>query len=192
MSDHDAVVVEVHTGIKTSKKKPREIFLFKRGNCEAVRSDLNKFNPEFSNNFKDRSTNENWIMLRDKINKAIKSHIPTKTVKVRKDLPWINPQTKRLMRKRKRLYNKAKRTDKQEDCKSFRTLRNNIRRELDRAQETFIRGILNTENLRSSPKRFWSFISAKKRDNNSIPPPLETPTGLVYNSKGKTEALSAH
>ena len=40
---------------------------------------------------------------------AIKNHVPTKTISGRWNLPWITPGLRRLMRKKQRVYNLAKR-----------------------------------------------------------------------------------
>lgn len=190
MSDHDAVVVGINIGLKTNRKKPRKIYMFRRGNMDAVKQDLREFKQKFQSEFGNRSVEENWTVLRDVIINAANSHIPSKTIRPNKDLPWMTTNIKRQIRRRKRVYNRAKRTGKPEDWQTFRSLRNHIRRELDKAQNTYIQGILNMDNLKSAPKRFWSFVAAKKKDTVGIPP-LTTPNGLACSAKRKAETLNA-
>ena len=66
----------------------------------------------------------NWNILKDndidiyannvtnRIIELARKHIPNKNIKVRKsDPPWLNNIIKKLMRKRKRLFDKYKRTN---------------------------------------------------------------------------------
>lgn len=164
MSDHEAVTIDIHLGVETKNKKPRQVYLFKKGNIPSLKEDLNDACISLMNDFGDRSLEENWSLFKKAIFKAMESHIPTKMLKNGKDIPWMNTKIKWKIRKRKRLFNRAKKTDKAKDWEGFRNLRNSIRREIDEAQTEYIRGILNTENLHSAPKRFWSFVAHKQRD----------------------------
>ena len=68
----------------------------------------------------------------------MESHIPTKMLKNGKDIPWMNTKIMRKIRKRKQLFNRAKKIDKAKDWEGFRNLRNSIRREIDEAQTEYI------------------------------------------------------
>ena len=54
------------------------------------------------------------------------SHIPFKMSKTRHSLPWIDPQIKRQMRKRDRLYVKAKKSNVPRDWSLFKQHRNKL------------------------------------------------------------------
>ena len=49
-----------------------------------------------------------WEIFKNKLNQLIKEHVPHKIAKVKDSLPWINTETKKLIRKRYRLYKKMK------------------------------------------------------------------------------------
>ncbi len=87
------------------------------------------------------------------------------------------------------MYDKAKKSNKPEDWKRFRTFRNVVRRELDQSHTNYVNSILNVENLKTVPKKFWSYVKAKKRDSAGIPP-LQTDNGPADTSKSKAEALN--
>ena len=40
MSDHDAVIFDINLKPSTNRKQPRKVFIFKKGNMEAIRNDL--------------------------------------------------------------------------------------------------------------------------------------------------------
>ena len=189
MSDHLAVTVEFSIGLKFNKKKPRKIYLYKKGNIESIKDKIRALGGDhFNTNI---SIEDNWCKLRDTILDAIDQHIPSKTVRDGKHVPWLTSQIKRGIKKRKRLFNKAKKSGKEDDWLAFRKLRNSIRRDLDQAQNDYIRSILNLENLRASPKKFWSFISHKRKDKTGVPP-LQSESGLVSDTCQKAEILNNH
>jgi len=80
------------------------------------------------------------------------------------------------IRKRKRLFNKAKKTGVDHDWSMFRKLRDQICRQLDEAQDQYIKGILNIDVLKEKPKKFWSFVAAKKKNRSGVTT-LKTPEG---------------
>ena len=189
MSDHQAVVAEFTLGLKYNKKKPRRVFLFKKGNIQAIKDKLKELITSLD--FNTRTVNENWEFLRDSIMEAIKTHIPSKKVQDGKHVPWLNVKIKRSIKKRKRLYNKAKKSGKDTDWSAFRKFRNTVRRNLDTAQDDYIKGILNAENLRTAPKKFWSFIAHKRKDQSGIPP-LQTDGKTISNNREKADLLNTH
>ena len=54
------------------------------------------------------NANQLWEIFKNKLNQLIKEHVPHKIAKVKDSLPWINTETKKLIRKRDRLYKKMK------------------------------------------------------------------------------------
>ena len=42
MSDHDAIIFDINLKPSTNRKQPRKVFMFKKGNMEAVRNDLKR------------------------------------------------------------------------------------------------------------------------------------------------------
>ena len=69
----------------------------------------------------DRFVEQNWYHLTSIILKAIKNHVPTKTISGRWNLLWIT-RGLRLTRRKQRVYNLAKRTQNPQHCKKFKEL----------------------------------------------------------------------
>ena len=120
--------------------------------------------------------------LIDKLLHLAEDSIPNKVITIRPtDPPWITSQIKRLIRKRKRAYRNAKRTQNPSDWYKFKQCRNKVIsaiRESKQALNDHLAEKLKFSNL--SSKQWWSilksFISSK---SNSSIPPLEK-DGIVY------------
>ena len=87
----------------------RHIWLYDRGDYEALSNDIRQTNwDEIKSNDIDKYAQD----LTNQLTKLAKKHIPNKLITARQtDPPWLCNNIKKLMRKRKRLYDKYKRTN---------------------------------------------------------------------------------
>ena len=74
---------------------------------------------------------------------------------------------KRMIRKKKRLYNKAKKSSNNSDSKTFHDYRKSVRNLLHTEYYRYINNLLEHEND-SSSKSFWKYIKSRKQDSVSI------------------------
>ena len=128
------------------------------------------------------SVEENWQLLKDAIQKAMLKHIPSKLVKSRDKLPWINSSIKQKMKQRKRLYDKAKRSGSDTDWCDYKQARNEVNSLLETAHHNYCTNLFNDSS--TSKKRFWSYIKAKRKDNTGVAP-LKDGQTICINAKQK-------
>ena len=111
-----------------------------------------------------------------------KECIPNRSIKVRtSDPPWITTLLKKQIRKRKRLYRKAKRTNLERHWIKFRQLRNETNTMIRISKQQFYDII--AEKLKSkslSSKDWWSTLKTFISPNlNSAIPSIES-EGIIY------------
>ena len=56
-------------------------------------------------NHSSNSAEENWNEFKNALFKSMDNHIPKKTIKGKVGVPWMTNEVKRLIKKKKRLYN---------------------------------------------------------------------------------------
>ena len=72
----------------------------------------------------------------NRIIELARKHIPNKNIKVRKsDPPWLNNIIKKLTRKRKRLFDKYKRTNNLNDFERYKQVRNKVTGEIRKSKK---------------------------------------------------------
>ena len=111
-----------------------------------------------------------------------KECIPNKSIRVRtSDPPWITTLLKRQIRKRKRLYRKAKQTNLERHWIKFRQLRNETNTMIRNSKQQFYDNIAKKLKSKSlSPKDWWSTLKTFISPNlNSAIPPIES-EGIIY------------
>ena len=110
------------------------------------------------------------------------THIPTKFLKKRNQVPWMNKTLKRLIRKKQRLHSQAKKTGKWSNY-------NFCQKECFREAEcTYINEQINKGLAEHNTKPFWAYIKSKKQDNVGVSPLLKD-SKLEVDSGPKAEIL---
>ncbi|MCG7869883.1 MAG: hypothetical protein JAY74_26365 [Candidatus Thiodiazotropha taylori] len=121
--------------------------------------------------------------------------IPNKIATIRpNEYPWINGMIRKLIRKRKRLYRRAKRTNIQQVWQKFKKTRNTVINEIRKSQQEYLNKLsdqLNAEKV--NPKLFWK-ISKQLLNldlSSSSVPPLNVNGNILENDLDKATALNS-
>ena len=116
------------------------------------------------------------LNMTNKILYIAKECIPNRVVTIKpSDPPWITTTIKRYIRKRKRIFRKAKQTDSPHFWSKFRKIRNKVTSLIQDSKSSFHKSIADKLKSGSISSRDWwptleSFISPK---SSSTIPPLE-------------------
>ena len=113
INDHSAVSFELNLTVKVSKKKPRSVYKFAKANLEDIHHDAEILNKNF---FKrdpiNISIEDKWQFFKSGLLSILDSRVPRKKIGSWNDSSWITRDLKRLLRKKKRLYNTYKKSGK--------------------------------------------------------------------------------
>ena len=147
----------------------------------------------------------NWVVLHDPdinihalnisehIQEIAKECIPNRTTRIRPSEPqWITTAIKLLIRKRKRAYRKAKRTNLTQHWRAFKKLRNTVTSEIRQSKEHCRNVIVNKLKSESLTSRDWwstlkNIISGAHKA--SIPP-LENDGTIFSDDLDKANILN--
>ena len=111
-------------------------------------------------------------------------YVPSKTSSVRYSQSWFTSHCKKLVRKKKKLYQKAKKSKLSIDWDKYRSAATVSRKACHHAYNEVIKNCLY-ENNNSNPKRLYSYIKNKQVDNFGVGPLKDN--GKVY-TEGKDKA----
>ena len=100
---------------RLGKKTPRQIYIYGKGDMNAVKKDMDDlYQSSFSNIDGNEPVDYLWSICGVSSPKAlldsVKKNIPQKTTSRCWNLPYITTNIKRLINTKKKLYNKAKKT----------------------------------------------------------------------------------
>ena len=101
LSDHDIVSGTLKIAIPPIKKPRRKVY--QKGDYESMRAETLKFAKErYFNGYSDtRSVQENFNLITSFIQESADKHIPSKTSRSVSSVPWITPEIRRKIRRKK-------------------------------------------------------------------------------------------
>ena len=120
-------------------------------------------------------------------------HIPNKTIRVRNSDPsWLSNSIKRLMRKRKRLFDKYKKSKSLLDFENYKHVRNKITNEIRKSKKTEVDNLAKKlEDNNISPKDWWKTLKYYiKPDKPSSIPPLNKDGTIYLSAEEKANVLN--
>ena len=149
----------------------RHIWLYDRGDYQAFSQNIIETNWE---SLKNNDIDIYATNLTDKISELAQKNIPNKTVKIRQSDPtWLTSEIKKMIRKRKRLYNKFKRSKSHSDFEKYKQIRNKTIAEIRKSKQ------LETDKLAAKlrnndigPRDWWKTLKhfIKPEKSASLPP----------------------
>ena len=100
-------------------------------------------------------------------------------------VPWLNRNLRSLLKKKRRLYNQAKKT---KNWTNYRFIQKQCKRKFRQAEWTYLNNAVQEGLDKNNSKPFWNYVKSKKRDNIGTAP-LKSKGSLVTDSKSKAEIL---
>ncbi|WAR06007.1 LORF2-like protein [Mya arenaria] len=186
ISDHDIVVVDSNTRPYYSKQKPRRCFIFSKANWDDLKTNVAAISSKVVQLYKDEtSVHQLWNTFKEDLQSAISKHIPSKMKTRKNSTPWITRSVKRHLRRKAKLYKKAKKTN---NWTKYRQCQKDCKRHLRQAEWTHINKVIDEGLKENNTKPFWQYVKSKNEDNIGIAP-LRSQGHLVTDPKGRAEIL---
>jgi len=167
ISDHDIVLTDVN--ILTARRKPvaRLIHLWKKADLESMTSDLTNFTTRFtSSNNASTPINNLWDTFKKECTAAINKHVPSKMTSTRYSQPWCNRTIRRLSRRKKRAYKRARKSNSEKDWTTYKTIQKATRTECKTAHNKYVHDLVTDDNS----KKLYTFVKNKKCDGSGVAP----------------------
>ncbi|MCG8113681.1 MAG: reverse transcriptase domain-containing protein [Candidatus Thiodiazotropha taylori] len=173
-----------------SKTFTRHIWNYNNGNYDHLRDMATNFD---WNSCKDKNINTYAINITNTITNLASQCIPNRTIRVKpSDPPFINSHIKRHIRKRKRAYKKARKTNLRQHWIKFKTIRNEVTTMVRESKQNMYDKLsdkLKSDSL--SSKDWWktlkTFISPNTRTEI---PPLELDGNIYTDDAEKANLLN--
>ena len=172
ISDHHIIVVDSSIKLQSAKKPRRRVHQWSKANWDAIREETTQFGADFLNRHSERDLEENYAELNSHVQHMMDKHIPTKLTRSSREVPWITQATRRMCRKKQRLYNKAKkaRKDKNHLWAKYNAHKKATARALKKARWSYINGILQTSLNEGNSKPFWRYMYSQGNDGSGVAP----------------------
>jgi hypothetical protein len=113
ISDYDIIITDIETKVHHHKTKPRKCYFYSRANWDKINEDLGKL----YNNIKDKKNegdtiHQLWDTFKENLFETMNKYIPNRESRARSTTPWIKNKQRKMIKRKQRLYNKARKTNK--------------------------------------------------------------------------------
>jgi hypothetical protein len=111
ISDHAIIITDMETKPHYQKTTPRKRYtdIYSKANWNKVKE--NPQSKELRMGYTNKETSDNiWQTFKRKLCSSLDENIPSKTIKSNNNLPWINNNVRKKIKRKQRLHNQAKKT----------------------------------------------------------------------------------
>ena len=154
IGDHDLVLVD--TNIMPHRQKParRKIFLWKNADLSNMKKECLIFQDQLLQEFSSLSpVSDMWNAVKHFLTQLQNRHVPSKMSSTRFHQAWITTSLKRLTRRKKRAFNKAKQSTSPSDFSRYQKLKKETRSACKQAFNDYLTNIVSPDSI-VNPKRF--------------------------------------
>ena len=164
-SDHFVLNFNISCEITHVKAERRTVYNFKNADFNEIKTKL--VNADlYSVVSNSSSVNEAWTNWLQTVQNIIDECVPKIVLNDTHKVPWFDGEIRNLRNKKKTAWRRGKKGNKASSWLKFRKLRNKLGHLLKKKYRQFINDL--EPNIKSNPKRFWSFIKSKT-GSGSIP-----------------------
>ena len=130
---------------------------------------------------------KSWYLWKTMVLSIADMNIPQKQLSCKHHLPWMNSEIRGLMRKRNRLFKRAKISNSIAHWGKYRFLRREVKHRLHKSHTEYV--ACTTANVKQNPKKFWNYVKACKNVTTRAEC-LKRNGNIMTDDKDKTEILN--
>ena len=128
LSDHCAVLISFSCNIQLSRQNRKRITLFDRADWDVIREKMREVCENYLTlNSSTLTFEENWQYFYSHYTHNVNECIPYTYSSTRCHIPWLSTLLKRMIRKKQRIYNKAKLSNSSNDWLEYKTLQKQVK-----------------------------------------------------------------
>ena len=189
ISDHSIVLADCNLKTPITKKPQRRVYRWSKADWLKIKGLTTTFAESFLALANSKSVNDNYVIFKKFMEGLLKTDIPSKLSGSRQNLPWINTELKRQIRRKGRRFSKAKKSGLKEDWDNFIAIEKDVKRNLKKAESNFLETILRTGLESGDTKPLWKYVRSQKQESFGITA-LKSNGSLYTDSLSKSEILN--
>ena len=152
----------------SNKKPPRKVYQWSKADWQLIKEQTVIFAKQFLAFSQTRTVKENYTVFIEYMEGILAVNIPSKLSNSQHNLPWMDRNFKRLIRKKGRRFKKAKKSGMDEDRARYLDIEQMVKRELRDAERVYVNGILQNGLESGNNKPFWKYVKSQKQETFGI------------------------
>lgn len=186
ISDHSAIVTDIDIKPTYNKQQKRKIYKYAKADWDKIKEDCDTISSDVKTLIENGSNiNDVWEKFKTSIINSMDKNIPSFQTNSKSKTPWINGKIKKMLRKKQRLYSKAKRTKNWSNYKHQQKI---TKSEIRKAEYNYVNNIIEEGLRKNDSKPFWRYIKSRRQDSIGVAP-LKEKGLLISDSLPKANLL---
>lgn len=181
-SDHEMIFVTISMEGK-AREQTKQGLNWRRADWESMRLDMAYI--DWRTVLMGLSTQDMWLLFRSKIEQTIKKNVPDRKLRTGGRAAWMSREIMAAVRRKKRLWRKAKSGSCMEDYREADKLVKNLIRS---AKRGFEKKLANANGGSSRP--FYSYVKRRTKSKPAIGPLLDKDRKTISDNKGMADLLN--
>ena len=183
-SDHDMIFVNIKSpcNMKGTEKASRN---WPKADIEQLKSDINIV--DWQSEFEGKSTEECWTFFRNTLEGAVDNSVPYNPPRKKGKPLWMNKNTLRKIRKKKKLWKNYRKSQEYEDYLAFKKLENEVKKNVRKAKKDFEKKL--AKNSKANPRSFYKYVNSKKSNRDNVGP-LKCNNVIIDDDKNMADVLN--
>ena len=160
-SDHLVVAFQIEDRRKASRNK-REMFNFGKADFTKLKAMLDEM--DWKSSLEGLSIEQSWNVFSRSLEDAMNNCIPMKTLKTNKSPAWFTNEIKLLASRKKKAWKRYKKCQCTNHQAKYKELEKELKLGIKSAKRDYESKL--TKDLKTNPKRFYSYASSKNKSAN--------------------------
>ena len=170
LSDHEAVCADCDIQARTHKKPPRKIHQWSKADWAKIKADLCSYRDKFLEQCHSRSVEDNYADFKAQVNSLLDKYVPTKKASTRLNTPWLTGSLRRMCRKKRRLYVRARKSHRKSHWEHHKAFKKDTLKALRRQRWSYINDLLQVGLDKGDSRPLWGYLRSQRQDNMGVSP----------------------
>ena len=177
-SDHSMLMINV-AGSLSDNDSMEEVPDWGKADMEKLRVELSSV--DWEEDLKGLDSEQSWERFKEKLLKAQELAVPKKKRRVSNRPVWMNMNTLRIIRKKRRLWRVYKDSKDHAHYLAYKNVEKAVKDSVRNAKKKFEKNL--AKNAKKNPKAFWSYLKSKTANRESVGPLKENGEFITDNEK---------
>ena len=187
-ADHDMLLFNARFNI-TVKNSTYQIPNFSKANWDAINSELSKIS--WDDVLKDHSIDEMWVAFKNIIHSLVTKYVPMSRPRNINNRPlWMKRNVIRIIRKKKKLWNRYRETKEFSDYIKFRECQKIAVKEIKKAKKKFESKL--AKESKTNQKLFFSYVNSKRKSRDTVGPLSNDNSDVIQDDKEMADLLNEY
>ena len=189
ISDHKLVSAEFSCAVHAPLTTPRPVYQFNKADWAGFRKYV--VDNLVVNDLQQKDVNEIYSTVSDTILFGLEHYVPSKMSKRSSDPIWYNIETRKALRKQRKLRNLVRTSNTAENRNSFNLTRARVKDLLKKTHSDFTKNLLKTS-LDDNQKPFWKYVKSLRKGDNSIASLKDSNGEIITDTTEMAALLNEH